>query len=199
LSYSLLLIPVISALIGWVTNVVAIRMLFRPYRPVKIPLVGYTLQGVFPKRRQELAKNLGRVIEEQLLCVDDVVCQISSEGVMDNLSKSAKQVIKARIMEKIPKILPNSIRRGVEQIVEDILKKEIPRLMGRLIDRMQDTLSQELQVAEIVEGKVNKLEVAELEQLILGIASKELRHVEILGGVLGFFIGCVQLLIAYLS
>lgn len=199
MSYSLLLIPVISALIGWVTNVVAIRMLFRPYRPVKIPLVGYTLQGVFPKRRQELAKNLGRVIEEQLLCVDDVVCQISSEGVMDNLSKSAKQVIKARIMEKIPKILPNSIRRGVEQIVEDILKKEIPRLMGRLIDRMQDTLSQELQVAEIVEGKVNKLEVAELEQLILGIASKELRHVEILGGVLGFFIGCVQLLIAYLS
>lgn len=199
MGYSLLLIPVISALIGWITNVVAIRMLFRPYRPISIPLINYTLQGVFPKRQRELAKNLGRIIEEQLLCVEDLVCQMSSQGVVDNLSKSAEEVIKTRIKEKIPKYFPVSIRRGVENIVADILKREIPVLIDRLTDKIQESLGEELQVAEIVECKVNDLDMAELENLIMGFASKELRFVEILGGVLGFLIGCVQLLIAYLG
>ncbi len=199
MQYSLLLIPVISALIGWITNVVAIRMLFRPYRPVKIPFLNYTLQGVFPARQAELAKNLGGIIEEQLLCVEDVVSQVSSRGTVDNLSKTAKEVIRARIMEKIPRFMPFTIRRKVEQIVNEILAREIPRLMDRLADKMGDSLAQELRVAEIVEHKVNSLEMAELEGLIMGFAAKELRHVEILGGVLGFFIGCGQLLIAYLS
>lgn len=197
MGYSLLLIPVISALIGWITNVVAIRMLFRPYRPITIPLINYNLQGVFPKRQRELAKNLGRVVEEQLLRAEDVVCQISSQGVVDNLSSSAREVIKTRIMEKIPKYIPISIRHGIENIVNDILNREIPLLMDRLTDRMRESLGEELRVAEIVECRVNELDMVELEGLIMGFASKELRFVEILGGVLGLLIGCVQLLIAY--
>lgn len=199
MGYSLLLIPVISALIGWITNVLAIRMLFRPYRPVKIPLINFTMQGVFPKRQPELAKNLGRVIEEQLFCAEDVACHLSSQGVIDNLSHSAKDVIKGRIMEKIPGYIPLSIRYGVERIAEDILAKEIPRLTDRLMDRLHETLGEELQIAEIVESKVNNLAIEELESLIMGFAAKELRFVEILGGMLGFLIGCVQLLIAYLG
>lgn len=199
MGYSLLLIPVISALIGWITNIVAIRMLFRPYRPVKIPFINYALQGVFPKRQPELAKNLGRVVEEQLLCAEDVVCHVSSHGVIDNLSISAKEIIKGRIVEKIPKFFPISIRRGVGNIADEILAREIPRLTDRLVSKLHETLGEELQVAEIVECKVNSLEIAELERLIMGFAEKELRFVEILGGVLGFLLGCVQLLIAYLA
>ncbi|MFZ5641240.1 MAG: DUF445 domain-containing protein [Bacillota bacterium] len=199
MGYSLLLIPVISALIGWLTNIVAIRMLFRPYRPVKIPFINYALQGVFPKRQPELAKNLGRVVEEQLLCAEDVVCHVSSQGVIDNLSISAKEIIKGRIVEKIPKFFPISIRRGVGNIADEILAREIPRLTDRLVSKLHETLGEELQVAEIVECKVNSLEIAELERLIMGFAEKELRFVEILGGVLGFLLGCVQLLIAYLA
>jgi uncharacterized membrane protein YheB (UPF0754 family) len=199
MGYSLLLIPFISALIGWITNVVAIRMLFRPYRPVKIPFINYVLQGVFPKRQPELAKNLGRVVEEQLLCAEDVVCHVSSRGVIDNLSISAKEIIKRRIMEKVPKFFPISIRHGVENIADEILAREIPRLTDRLVGRLQETLGEELHVAEIVECKVNGLEVVELERLIMGFAQKELRFVEIIGGVLGFLLGCIQLLIAYLA
>ena len=61
----LLIIPFIGAGIGWITNVVAIRMLFRPKEPIKVG--GITLQGVLPKRQKELAKAIALAVEKELL------------------------------------------------------------------------------------------------------------------------------------
>ncbi|NDC78344.1 MAG: DUF445 family protein, partial [Chitinophagia bacterium] len=53
-------IPVISAFIGWVTNWVAIKMLFHPRRPIRF--LGLTVQGIFPKRQRQFAERLGRMV-----------------------------------------------------------------------------------------------------------------------------------------
>ena len=60
--------PVVGALIGYVTNLVAIRMLFRPLNEVKI--FGIRLPftpGIFPKERHKLADSIGRMVEQELL------------------------------------------------------------------------------------------------------------------------------------
>ncbi|MDC3413544.1 DUF445 family protein [Aquibacillus sp. 3ASR75-11] len=59
---------IIGAFIGGITNSLAIKMLFRPYHPIyfkkwKIPFT----PGLIPKRRDELAKQLGRMVVEHLL------------------------------------------------------------------------------------------------------------------------------------
>ena len=59
---------VIGAIIGGITNIIAIRMLFHPYRPhyflkIRIPFT----PGLIPKRRGEIATKIGQVIEEHLL------------------------------------------------------------------------------------------------------------------------------------
>ncbi|RNF39457.1 DUF445 family protein [Planococcus salinus] len=58
----------IGALIGGVTNLIAIKMLFRPYKPLYIGSwrLPFT-PGVIPKRRDELASQLGSTIVEHLL------------------------------------------------------------------------------------------------------------------------------------
>ncbi|ADG82728.1 hypothetical protein Tfer_1067 [Thermincola ferriacetica] len=195
MDWKLLTIPVISALIGWITNVLAIKMLFWPYKPVKIPLTNWVFQGVIPKRQKEMAKNLGEIIEGQLLCVEDVLAQFSSHRVTANFEKSAKEIIKSRIMQKIPNFLPISIRHLLGQAAEEILDREMPKIIDRVMDKMAEHLREDLHVAPIVEEKVNNFNLQELEQLIFGIASRELKHIEVLGGVLGFFIGCLQVIL----
>ena len=59
MSWKLFLMPVISALIGWGTNVIAIRMLFWPRKPVPIPLTRWELWGLLPKRQAEIASSIG--------------------------------------------------------------------------------------------------------------------------------------------
>ena len=61
---------VICAFIGWITNFIAIKMLFHPRRPVQ--LGSLTVQGIFPKRQKALALNLAAAIEGELLSHQDI-------------------------------------------------------------------------------------------------------------------------------
>ncbi|WP_346873691.1 DUF445 family protein [Clostridium sp. UBA5988] len=44
----------------------------------------------------------------------------------------------------------------------------------------------------MVEEKINELDLQELERIIINVAKKELKHIEVLGFILGAAIGIVQ-------
>ena len=53
---TIMFMVIIGAVIGWITNILAIKLLFRPLRPYKIPLLNYEIQGLLPKRKAEVPK-----------------------------------------------------------------------------------------------------------------------------------------------
>ena len=60
--------PVIGAVIGYFTNYIAVKMMFRPLKPIKFK--NYTLPftpGIIPKGKDRLAKALGEAVGENLL------------------------------------------------------------------------------------------------------------------------------------
>ncbi len=76
-----LLPPLLGAFIGYVTNYIAIRMLFRPLRPwrllgVRIPLT----PGIIPSKRGELAQKMGLMVGSHLLTSEDVGRALAKEG-----------------------------------------------------------------------------------------------------------------------
>ena len=74
MNYWLILIPLISAFIGWFTNWIAIKMLFHPKEPKKI--LGITFHGIFPKRQQQFAEKLGKLVSEELLSFKEIAEEI---------------------------------------------------------------------------------------------------------------------------
>ena len=65
-NWIVLLIPVISSLVGWFTNVVAIKMMFYPIEFVGVPpYLGW--QGVVPANALRLAKVSNKLITQKLL------------------------------------------------------------------------------------------------------------------------------------
>ena len=59
-------LPLTGALIGWITNLLAIRLLFHPRRPLRLWPLPFKIQGLLPKRREELAENIADIVSEQL-------------------------------------------------------------------------------------------------------------------------------------
>ena len=60
--------PIVGALIGYVTNVVAVRMLFRPLREIRVHGLRLPFTpGILPKERHKLAESIGRMVEQELL------------------------------------------------------------------------------------------------------------------------------------
>ena len=68
-----------GALIGWGTNIVAIWLLFRPQRPIR--LGSWQLQGLLPRRQADIAMNIGQAIERELFYgLPDVHSNVSHIG-----------------------------------------------------------------------------------------------------------------------
>jgi uncharacterized membrane protein YheB (UPF0754 family) len=71
------------------------------------------------------------------------------------------------------------------------LQKEIPAVMDSLLEKVEAKID----FREIIQKKIEQFDPSKLESIVYAIASKELKAIEILGGVLGFIVGLVQLLL----
>lgn len=79
--------PAIGALIGYCTNYIAVKMLFRPLKPMKIG--NYTLPftpGIIPKRKPALAKTIGKAIGTALLTKDDMKNALLSDKMLKTIT-----------------------------------------------------------------------------------------------------------------
>lgn len=94
IDFKIIAAPVIGGLIGLITNGIAIRMLFRPFHPVKIGK--FTLPftpGLIPKEQPRLAKAIGRVIGDKLLDKDTLQKALASDTLHDAFHRKVDSVI----------------------------------------------------------------------------------------------------------
>ena len=91
-----LLMVGVGALIGWLTNYLAIRLLFRPYN--EINLVIFKLQGLIPKRRHEIAVNIAEVIETELISIREIGDKLDTSSFeYDDLDEFLDRLVKEKI------------------------------------------------------------------------------------------------------
>lgn len=196
MNYWLLLIPVISAFIGWVTNLVAIKMLFHPREPKRILFI--TFQGIFPKRQQQFAEKLGKLVSNELLSFEDIEKTISNP---ENLKKITPMVdahiehfLRVKLSSEMP-IISTFIGEKTLVKLKAVFLEELETLFPTLMQQYAKNLESELDLEQIVIDKVAGFSTDKFESILMQIMSKEFRFVEIIGGVLGFLIGVFQVIL----
>ena len=183
----------IGGLIGWLTNKVAIKMLFRPVNPVRI--LFFTFQGVFPKRKDIMAISLADTIEKELLSKEVILNKILNEDNLENLKKQVLDALLDKLTDKIPSIIRMFLGSNVDQMMKDFFEKEGDALFNELIDKFKEVGLENLNIREIVIERINELDFIEFEKIIFGLMSRELKHIEIIGLILGSLIGMIQYVI----
>lgn len=192
------LIPVISAFIGWITNLVAVKMLFHPKKPVNLGF--YTLQGIFPKRQKQFAEKLGSLVAEELLSFSDISGKLSDSAKIKQMLPDIADQMDGFLRKKLPASMPvlsmfigdNTINK-IKQVFMDEMEEMLPKLIYRYVNSHQE----DLDLGKIVTDKVSGFSSDKLEEILNSIMKKEFRFVEVIGGVLGFIIGIVQVLITH--
>jgi uncharacterized membrane protein YheB (UPF0754 family) len=200
MSLLLWLIPLISAFIGWFTNWIAIKMLFHPRIPITI--LGFTIQGIFPKRQTQFAQRLGKLVSEELLSFSEIEKKVTDpqnlQKAMPFLDKQVDQFLRQKLPDAFPVI---SMFIGDKTINElkTIFLQELEIIFPILMEKYMAGLKQELDLEKIVTDKVTAFSSDKLEAILYQIMSREFRFVEIIGGVLGFLIGLLQIGLTLLS
>jgi len=187
----------VSTFIGYITNVVAVRMLFWPRQPINLGF--YTVQGILPKRQAEIATSLGELVEKELLSLDDVMERINTPENQERLVAKISQVMRDRLSELLPRIIPRRLIQIIVDTLDKILSQESAHLIDQLFKAGSEYLTREIQISKIVEEKINAYDLKQLEDIIKGISAPELTLIEVLGGVMGFAIGLVQVVILLIA
>jgi len=189
-------LPLIGALIGWLTNYIAIKMLFHPKNEVKIFFI--PVQGAFPKRQKEFARKLGRIVSEELVSVEDLTAHLkekaTSEDVLDHIALRLEEGITKRLPRAFP-MLAMMMSGDMADKIKGVLLEQISSLNEELIDKLSNELEEELDVHKIVEEKVAAFSSDKLEEILFSIMRREFKFVELVGAVLGFLIGLAQILL----
>lgn len=187
----ILILATIGGLIGYITNVIAIKLIFRPIIPIKIPIINKEIIGLIPKRKTEIATNIGTIIQEEFLSLDEILNNIVTEDDKQSVVEYIRVKLKLIINEKLS-LAPSSIKRIIQEYIYDFIEEEIKHSIDDLSEEIVSKATTRINIKEIVENKINQLDLYELENIILRIAKNELKHIEILGLVLGFLIGIIQ-------
>ena len=184
-------IPAIGSVIGWSTNWLAVKMIFRPIRPRQF--LGLRFQGLVGRRQAELARAIGRVVGTHLVEHKDLVSSLDQLDFSAILGKVLERGLAPKLQEL--RGLPLIGGYLTEARVADLRNAIVQSVMVHrqaMLDEVEKGLSKGLDVPHLVETKVATFAVEKLEALILEVAGRELRAIVVLGGVLGGLIGLLQ-------
>lgn len=192
----ILIAIVTGALIGWITNYLAIKMLFRPYKEINLGI--FKIQGLIPKRKNDIGNGIADVIEQELLSVKDILVHLNDDELFIKLEETVDRImdknLKIKIKENFPFLavfLNESTINDIKKTIKDIIFEN----RNEVILFFSDYIQNKVDFKSIVTDKISNFSLEKLEKIILELAKKELKHIEIIGGVLGAIIGFFQYLI----
>ena len=187
------LLPILAALIGWITNYLAIKMLFHPHQPKKI--LGLTFQGVFPKRQAQIAEKLGDLVANKLFSMKDVAQKIedlsTQPEALEEVGKRIEQTIRGKLISAFP-MLSMFLSDEMIEKVTSLFKGELEDFLRVSAQELAVKMEKSVDIQALVREKVQAFSSNKIEELLLGFMEQEFRFIEKIGAVLGFLIGCIQ-------
>lgn len=138
-----LLPPVLGGLIGYFTNDIAIKMLFRPYRSRyllgrRIPFT----PGLIPSNQQRLAKKISEVIMRSLLTPEEMQ-RLARRLLQTERTERAIHWLLRLALEQVQGNTQTKTAHILGSVLQDLMGQSLPRLL-KVWSRQEDFLEEQL-------------------------------------------------------
>lgn len=160
--FVILFMVVVGAVIGGITNVIAIRMLFHPFKPyyifkMRIPFT----PGLIPKRREEIATKIGQVIEEHLITESVIYQKLNEPNIREAINDLViKQLSKLKSDDATIRKFANQFDFDLDDLINNKLDKTIINKLNNYYYDKQATSINEILPAEVITMVDEKLDQA---------------------------------------
>lgn len=124
----------------------------------------------------------------------------AEEMLRKNIDEMLAQHAPAMAQEMVGQGVEEFMKQPVAQLLEgkqeqlEAIRRSLMRLYRNTIEQQLPQMLATLNIAQIIESRINEMDVAEVEQLILGVMKRELRAIVWIGGGLGLIIGLLNCL-----
>ena len=193
----LFLIVGIGAMIGWITNYIAIKMLFRPYKEMNF--LFFKIQGLIPKRRSEIAISIADTVQKELISLKDITSSLNADELEEKMGTVIDKILEEKLESEITKKFPMLAMFLSDEIINKIksmIKISILENKETIINMFTSYLEEKVDFKKIIIENVEAFSLEKLEEITYSLAKKELKHIEVIGAILGGIIGVFQFAIS---
>lgn len=188
-----LVIPVTSALVGWGTNVLALKMTFYPLNFIGIGTVGW--QGIIPSKAGVMAGKAVDILTTKLITIEDRFAQIDPARVAEEMEpamiKLTERIIDEALEEQAPVLwetAPALVKSRVYQKASEDMPQVVEAIMSDIKTNITDLFDLRCMVVEALEKDKDLL-----NQIFLRVGRDEFRFIERSGLYFGFLFGLIQM------
>lgn len=167
----ILFMVVVGAVVGGATNYLAIKMLFRPYKPIylgkwRLPFT----PGLIPKRREEIARHLGKTVSEYLLTPDVFKEKFFHEDMKLKTLQFAQVEVEKHLLTKEKTINDWLTTLGLSELPEKVEGK-IDDIIEHQFHKLKNTLSTK-SIDELLPDDINRYVVNKIPELVTMLTEK---------------------------
>src|SRR5690606_20433626 len=144
---NLLVLPLAGAFIGWLTNFIAVKMLFHPNRESHFRYL--SVQGVFPKRQKAFARKLGEIVSNELFSIEDVAKKLANDATSPEVLDIIMSRIESAILRKLPAAMPMAalfINADLIEKMKAMFREDLQGVMREIIEELSGRLRRDLDV-----------------------------------------------------
>lgn len=187
-------IPIISALVGWTTNYLAVKMMFYPIKFVGFePYLGW--QGLIPMKRCEMAEIQVDLVLGKLLSIKSMTDRLEADKLTIAIERRLKQVLHKIVndvmREAAPQLWAGMPAQG-KRLVYRRIEADIPVVVSKMVSDFQHNVEEIIDIKELVVKQLS--EKPELvNEIFLSSGSKEFAFIERSGLYFGLLFGFVTL------
>lgn len=190
------MMPVFGFLVGYLTDWLALNLIFRPVKPRGI--LGVRFQGVFHRRRKQVAVDYGNLIAQEILTPSNILDAMLNGPSADRLLAMVNREVEGTIDDQAGIIKPFVVLamggRRYQEMKQDAVSFVLERF-PEARSELESTAAGALDVRSLVEEKMALMTADEYEGLLRPAFKQDEWKLILIGGLLGGFIGELQVLL----
>ncbi|MFE3001622.1 DUF445 family protein [Nocardia sp. NPDC059246] len=187
------LMPIVAALIGYVTKLVAVEMMFRPLEFVGIPpYLGW--QGIIPRYTPRMAATAVDLMMGRLLDPQEIIARTDLDDLIHKMEQPMHEMVEELTREVMTTLQPKlwlAMPEAVQRLVIGRVEAAIPETLGRLVDDLRTNVSAVLDMRMLAINALTR-DKALTVKLVRTIGNNEMKFIVRMGIPFGFGLGLVQ-------
>jgi uncharacterized membrane protein YheB (UPF0754 family) len=192
-------LPVFGAIVGWVTNWIALNLIFRPLRPIR--LGPWTLQGLFLRRQKEVAAVWCRLVTREILTIRQIILAMLTGPRAERTREVIRRHIKPVVDEAVgPLRAAAEFTVGGGDDMEKIREEAAAKAVAVSIepfDHWGFNRDRAVVIERLLRERMEAMPPEDFQDLLRPCFKEDEMKLIVMGGVLGLLAGIGQLFLVF--
>ncbi|RZS41157.1 hypothetical protein EV193_103477 [Herbihabitans rhizosphaerae] len=197
ITHSPWIMPIFGGLTGWLTDWLALKMIFLPRQPKRFAGL-VTWQGMFQKRKEEVAVDYGNLIADEILTLQKVLEAVLTGPKSDRLfvmiEREVRRAIDAQLSVAKPLVVVSIGSRRYQEMKQLATRKAIERI-PEAVRRVEGYATEAMDVRNTIIDQIKGLTPLQYEGLLRPAFRQDEWKLIAVGAIIGFLVGELQVLL----